>query len=94
MQREEEVVLEARLEEENHLRHLNDIRSEKIRAPDLNTEGEPVARCKVMSKRGLDPTRAHIFHIPHSSPQVVKASKIPDLTDLTLAFVIGEKGFR
>ena len=39
MQREAEAILEGRLEEANHLRHLNDVRSEKIRTPNPNTEG-------------------------------------------------------
>ena len=58
MLREKEAILEGRLEEANHLRHLNDVKSKKIRAPNPNTEGGPVERGEVMSKRGLDPTRA------------------------------------
>ena len=63
MQREAEVVLEGRLEEANHLRHLDDVRSEKIREPNPNIEGGPVARSEVTSKRGstrLGPT-ASVF---------------------------------
>ena len=70
MQREAEAILEGRLEEANHLRHLNNVGSEKVRAPNLNTEGRPVARGEIMSKRGLDPTRAHSFGILYSRPQV------------------------
>ena len=92
MQREAEAILEGRLEEANHLQHLNDVRSEKVRAPNLNTEVRPVARGEIMFKRGLDPTRAHSFGIMHNSPQVGIAARIPDLTDLTLAFAMGGRG--
>ena len=92
MQREAEAILEGRLEEENHIRHLNDVRSEKVRAPNPNTEGRLVARGEIMSKRGLDPNRAHNFGILHSSPQVGRAERIPDLTELTLAFSIRGRG--
>ena len=84
IQREAEAILEGRLEEANHLRHLNDVGSEKVRAPNPNTEGRLVARGEIMSKRGLDPTRAHKFGILYSLPQVGKAARIPNLTDLTL----------
>ena len=94
MQREAEAILEGRLEEANHLWPLYDVRSEKIRAPNPNIEGGPVARSEVMSKRGLDPTRAHGFSILHSNPQVVRAARIPNLTDLTLAFSKEGRGSR
>ena len=86
MQREAKAVLEGRLKEANHLRHLDNVRSEKIEAPNMNIEGGPVARGEGMSKRGLDPTRAHSFGILHNSPQVVRTARVPDLTNLDLAF--------
>ena len=94
MQREAEAILEGCLEEANHLRHLNDVGSEKVRAPNPNTEGRPVARGEIMSKRGLDPTRAHSFDILYNRLQVGKAAIIPDLTYLTLAFAMRRKGTR
>ena len=89
MQRETEDIHEGHLEETNHLRHLNDVGSEKVRAPNLNIEVRPVARSEIMSKRGLDLTRAHSFGILHSRPQIGRAARISDVTDLTLAFAIG-----
>ena len=86
MQRKAEVVLEGRLKEANHLQHLDDVRSEKIGAPNMNTKGGPVASSEGLSKKGLDPTRAHCLGILHSSPQVVKTARVPDLTDLAFAF--------
>ena len=86
MQRKTEVVLEDRLKEENHLRHLDDVRSEKIGTPNMNTKGGPVASNEGLPKKGLDSTRAHCFDILHSSPQVVRTAKVPDLTDLALSF--------
>ena len=94
MQREVEAILEGRLEEANHLRHLNDVGSEKVMAPNPNTEGRPEVRGEIMSKRGLDPTRAHSFGILYNRPQVGKAARIPDLTDLTLAFAMRRRGNR
>ena len=86
MQRKAEAVLEGHLKEANHLRHLDDVRSEKIGAPNMNTRGGLVASGEGLSKKGLDPTRAHCFGILHSSPQVVRTARVPDLTDLALAF--------
>ena len=94
MQREVETILEGHLEEVNHLRHLNDVGSEKVRTPNLNTKGRPVARGEIMSKKGFDPTRAHSFGIMYSRPQVGRTARIPDLTDLTLPFTKRRKGTR
>ena len=88
MQRKAETVLEGRLKEANHLRHLDDVRSEKIRAPNINTKGGPVASNEGLSKKGLDLTKAHYFGILHSSPQGVRTASVPNLIDLALAFSI------
>ena len=56
MQRKTKVVLKGRLKETNHFRHLDDIRSERIEAPNMNTKGGPVARGEGLYKRGLDLT--------------------------------------
>ena len=92
MQREREAILEGRLEEVNHLRHVNDVGGEKVRAPNPDTEGRPIARGEIMFKRGLDLTRAHSFEILYNRSQVSRATRIPDLTDLTLAFAMRRKG--
>ena len=92
MRREAEATLEGRLEEANHLWHLNNVGSEKVRVPNPNTKGRPVERGEIMSKRGLDPTRAHNFGILNSHPQVDQAARIPNLTDLTLAFSMRRRG--
>ena len=86
VQRKVEAILEGSLKEANHLRHFDDVRSEGIGAPNMNTRGGPVAKGEGMSKKGLDLTRAHCFGILHSSPQVVGTARVPDLTDLPLAF--------
>ena len=94
MQREAEAILEGRLEEANHLRHLNDVGSEKFKAPNPNTKGRPVARGEIMSKREFDPTKAHSFGILYSRPQVGRAARIPYLTNLTLPFAMRRRGTR
>ena len=94
MQREAKTILEGHLEEANHLRHVNDVGGEKVKAPNPDTEGRSVARGEIMFKRGLDSTRAHNFGILYSRPQVSKATRIPDLTDLTLAFAMRGRGTR
>ena len=86
MQRKAEAVLEGRLKEAIHLRHLDDVRSEKIGAPNMNIKGGPVARGEGLSKKGLNSTRVHYFGILHSSPQVVRTAWVLDLIDLALAF--------
>ena len=87
MQRKAEVVLKGRLKEANHLRHLDDVRSEKIGAPNMNTKGGPVASGEGLSKKGLDPTRAPYLGILHNNPQIVRTVRVPDLTDLAITFV-------
>ena len=94
MQREAKAILKGRLEEANHLRHLNDVGSEKFRAPNPNTKGSPIARGKIMSKKGFDLTRAHNFGILYNRPQVGRAARILDLTDLTLPFSMRRRGTR
>ena len=86
MHRKAEAVLEGHLKEANHFRHLDDVRSEKIGAPIINTKGGLIASGEGLSKKRLDLTRAHGFGILFSSPQVVRTAKVPDLTDLALAF--------
>ena len=76
----------AVLKEANHLRHLDDVRSKGIEAPNMNARGGPIARGEGMSKKGLDSTKAHSFNILHNNPQVVRTARVPNLTDLVLAF--------
>ena len=83
MQRKAEAVLEGRPKEANHLWHLDDVGSERIGAPNMNTKGGPVASREGLSKKGLDPNRAHSFGILHSSPQVLRTAMVPDLTNLS-----------
>ena len=86
MQRKAKAIFKGRLKEANHFRHLDEIRSEEIGTPNMNTKGGPVASGEGLSKRGLDPIRAHYFGILHSSPQIVRTARVPNLTDLALAF--------
>ena len=86
MQRKAEAVLEGRLKDANHLRHLDDVRSKGIEAPNMNTRGGPIARGEGMSKKGLDSTKAHSLGILHNNPQVVRTARVPNLTGLVLAF--------
>ena len=94
MERKAKVVLKGRLKEVTHLRNLDDIRGEKIGAPNVNTKGGPVASGEGLSKKKLDPTRAHCLDILHSIPQVVRTARVPDLTDLDLAFARRERRSR
>ena len=91
MLRKAQAVLKGRLKEANHLWHLDDVGSDKIGAPNMNTKGRPVASGEGLSKKGLDPTRAHYFGILHSNPQVVRTARVTDLTDLALAFAKGRR---
>ena len=84
MKRKAKFILKGRLKEANHFRHLDDIRSERIGAPNMNTKGGTVASGECLSKRGLDLTRAHCFGVLHNSPQIVRTVRVPDLTDLAL----------
>ena len=92
MQRKAKAVLEGRLKEANHLWHLDDVGSERIGAANMNTKGGLVVSSEGLSKKGLDPNRAHSFGILHSSPQVFRTAMVPDLTNL--AFASTERGRR
>ena len=94
MQRKAKAVLKGRLKEATRLRHLDDVRGEKIEAPNVNTKGGPVSSGEGLSKKKLDPTKAHCFDILHNILQVVKTARVPDLTNLALAFSKRERRSR
>ena len=86
MQREAETVLEGRFKEADHLGNLDDVGVEKIRAPDLNTKRGSIAGNEGFFIEGLYPTRTHGFRILHGSLQILGTTRVPNLTNLSLAF--------
>ena len=86
VQRKAETILEGRFKEADHLRKLDDVGGEKIRAPDLNAKRGSITGNEGFFIKGLDPTRTHGVRILHGSLQIFETTRVPNLTNLSLAF--------
>ena len=86
MQRKAEIVLESRFKEAYHLRNLDDVGGEKIRAQDLNAKRGSIVGNEGFFIKGLDPTRTHDVYILHGSLQIFETTRVPNLSNLSLAF--------
>ena len=80
------TFLEGRFKEADHLGNLDYIEGEKIRAPDLNARRGFIAGNEGFFIKGLDPTRTHDVRILHGSPQMFGTARVPNLTNISLAF--------
>ena len=81
-----EAILKGRFKKEDHLGNLNDVGGEKIRAPDLNAKRGFIVGNEVLFIKGLDPTWTHGVRILHGNPQIFGTIRVPNLTNLSLAF--------
>ena len=81
-----EIVLEGRFKEADHIGNLDGVGGEKIRAPDLNAKRGFIAGNEGFFIKGLDPTRTHGVHILHDNLQIFGTTRVPNLTNLSLAF--------
>ena len=81
-----ETILEGRFKEADHLGNLDDVGGEKIRALDLNAKRGSIAGNEGFFIKGFDPTRHHDISILHDSPQIFGTTRVPNLTNLSLAF--------
>ena len=79
----EKTILEGRLKEADHLGNLDDVRGEKIRAPDLNAKRGSIAGNEGFFIKGLDPTRTHGVRILHGSLQIFGTTRVLNLTNLS-----------
>ena len=86
MQRKAETVLEGRFKEADHLRNLDDVGGENIRAPDLNAKRGSIAGNEGFLIKGLYSTRTHDVRILHCSLQIFGTTRAPNLTNISLAF--------
>ena len=86
MQGKAETILEGRFKEVDHLGNLDDVGGEKIKALDLNAKRGAIAGNEGLSIKGLNLTRTHGVRILHGSPQIFGTTRIPNLTNLSLAF--------
>ena len=85
VQRKAETVLEGRFKEADHLRNLDDVGGEKIRPLDMNSRRGSIAGNKSFFTKGLDRTRTHNVPILHGNPQIFGTTRVPNLTNLSLA---------
>ena len=81
MQGEAETILKGHLKKANHLRNMDDVRSENVWAPNVDTSQRPITSGRNFRIGRLDPTRAHSFRTPHGSPKIFRPGRVPDLTN-------------
>ena len=86
MQGKAEIVLKCLFKEANHLRNLDYIGGEKIKASDLNAKRGPIAGNEGFFIKGLDPARTHDVCILHDSPQIFETTRLLNLPNFSLAF--------
>ena len=86
MKRKVETILEGRFKEVDHLGNLDDVGSEKIRAPDLNAKRGSIVGNEGFFIKGLDSTRTHGVRILHNSLQIFGTTRVSNLTNLSLPF--------
>ena len=86
MQRKAETVLEGRFKEADHLVNLDNVEGEKIRAPDLNAKKGSIVGNEGFLIKGLDPIGTHGVRILHDNLKIFGTTRVPNLTNLSLAF--------
>ena len=86
MQRKAETVLKGLFKEANHFGNLDNVGCEKIRAPDLKAKRGSIPGNEGYFIEGLDPTRTHDVCILHGNLQILGTTRVPNLTNLPLAF--------
>ena len=85
MQGKEETVLEGCFKEAYHLGNLDDVGSEKIKAPDLNAKRGSIAGNEGFFIKGLDLTGTHSVRILHDNLQIFRTTRVPNLTNISFA---------
>ena len=91
MQREAKAVLKGRLKEADHLGNGNNIRREKTRTPYSDSRRRSITSSEGFIIQRLNSSRAHDIRVPHSSPQILGATWIPNLANLPLALACQRK---
>ena len=90
MQGEVEAVLERHLKKAHHLRHLDDVGGQHVRAPNLDPKWGPIPVRKDLTLQRFDPTGAHGLSILYGSPQIFRAARISNFVNFSLALIQGE----
>ena len=91
MQGEAEAVLKCHLKKAHHLRHLNNVGGQHVKAPNLDPKRGAIPGCKDFTVQGFDPTEAHCLSILYGSPQIFRAAKIPNIFNFALALIQGQR---
>ena len=86
MQGKAETVLEGSFKEVDHLGNLDDVGGKKIRAPNFKAKRGSIAGNKGFFIKGLDPTKTHDVRILHENLQIFGTTRVPNLTNISLAF--------
>ena len=93
MQREAEAILERHLKKAHHLRELDDVGGQHVGVPNLDPKQGPILGRKDLTIQRFDPTRAHDLNILYNSPQILKATRVSNFINFTLALIQGERRF-
>ena len=91
MQGEVAAVLKRHLEKAHHLGHLNDVGGQHVKAPNLDPKLGPIPGHKDLTVQRFDQTGAHGLSILYGSPQILKAARIPNFVNFSLALIQGER---
>ena len=87
VQGEVEAVLERHLKKAHHLRHLNNVGGQHVRAPNLDSKQGPIPGRKDLTVQGFDPTGADGLSVLYGSPQIFRVARIPNLVNFALALI-------
>ena len=87
-----EAVLEGHLKKAHHLRHINNVGGQHVRAPNLDPKRGPIPDCKDLNVQGFELTGAHNLNILYGSPQIFRAAGIPNSLIFPLPLSKGEGG--
>ena len=87
MQGEAEAVLERHLKKTHHLRHLNNVGGQHVRAPNLDPKRGPIPGLKYLTVQVFNTIKAHDLNILYDRPQIFRVARIPDFVNFTLALI-------
>ena len=88
VQGEAKAVLERHLKKAHHLRHLNNVGGQHVRAPNLDPKQGPILGRKDLTVQEFDLTRAHSLSVLYGSPQIFRVARIPNFVNFALALAL------
>ena len=90
MQGEAEAVLKRHLKNAHHLSHFNNVGGQHVGGPKLDPKLGPISGHKDLTVQGFDQTRAHDLSVLYGSPQIFRATRIPNFINFVLPLSKGK----